>query len=72
MKVQCVKVSELRKKEYENLEKWMNNDDNVYVGRRGRIFIHFKDEEGEKKKRYFGYEGSSYSRHRCIGKCTCG
>lgn len=37
----CVKVASLRKK-YDknmNLKKWLENPDNVYVGRRGRIFI---------------------------------
>lgn len=65
MNFQCVKVSELRKIGYVSLEDWMNDDNNVYVGRKGRIFITEEivdDETNEKKKerRYFGYEGSVY------------
>lgn len=40
----CIKVSNLRKEGYENFKKWLKDDNNVYVGRAGRIFI---------KKRFF-------------------
>jgi uncharacterized protein YabN with tetrapyrrole methylase and pyrophosphatase domain len=39
----CIKVSNLRKIGYNNLREWMADDRNVYVGRRGRVFIHRKD-----------------------------
>lgn len=38
----CVKVAELRKKYEDNsitLKSWLENKDNMYVGRHGRIFI---------------------------------
>lgn len=35
----CIKVDNLRKNGYENLKTWMDNSDNMYVGRKGRIFI---------------------------------
>ena len=60
----CVKISNLRKlkkkdgNNYTDLEDWMNTPGNIYVGRRGRIFIHDK-ETGEKK--YFGYPESKYA-----------
>lgn len=52
----CVSVSELRKRYNDKtmtLEKWLNNSENVYVGRRGRIWI----TENE-TKRIFHYPGS--------------
>lgn len=47
----CVAVSELRKKYKDksiDLKKWLSDPDNIYVGRRGRIWIngeifHYKD-----------------------------
>ena len=49
----CVKVSELRYYYGQDItfEKWLNNPDNVYVGRRGRIFI---------DKKIFHYSGSKW------------
>jgi hypothetical protein len=35
----CIKVDNLRKNGYESLKTWMDNSDNMYVGRPGRIFI---------------------------------
>jgi hypothetical protein len=35
----CVKVAHLRKIGYSDLKEWMEDSRNVYVGRRGRIFI---------------------------------
>ena len=35
----CIKVSNLRKHKYNNLREWIENKDNIYVGRYGRIFI---------------------------------
>lgn len=46
---QCIKVKQLRKiRKDMDLEKWLNIDNNLYVGRRGRIFIdgnifHYKE-----------------------------
>lgn len=37
--VTCIKVSNLRKQGYSNLREWMNVENNIYVGRHGRIFI---------------------------------
>jgi hypothetical protein len=37
-KVVSVKVNDIRPK-YDNLKEWMDDDDNVYIGRRGIVFI---------------------------------
>lgn len=37
--VTCLKVGNLRTQGYDNLREWMSNPNNVYTGRRGRIFI---------------------------------
>lgn len=50
-KVQCVKVSELRKNGYDSFEEWLKDPNNVYTGRPGRIFIN---------KVYFRYDGSKW------------
>lgn len=42
MKV-CVKVSNLRKIGYFSLREWMNDEENKYIGRQGRIWITEKD-----------------------------
>ena len=34
----CIKVSNLRKNKYNNLRQWIENKNNIYVGRYGRIF----------------------------------
>ena len=63
---QCVKVSFLRK-DYDkdiNLDRWMENPENVYVGRRGRIFITQKD--GSKK--VFHYPESKWANPYKVGK----
>jgi hypothetical protein len=52
----CVKVARLRERKYSNLEEWLNETNNLYVGRRGRIFItHGKD------KRIFHYSELKWS-----------
>lgn len=54
-KTQCVKIDSLRK-DYD-LEKWMKEENNMYAGRRGRIFI------GSNKigdKRIFHYSDSKW------------
>lgn len=35
----CIKVANLRKLKYKSLKDWLDNKNNLYVGRRGRIFI---------------------------------
>jgi hypothetical protein len=37
-RVVCVKVKDTRP-EYQNLREWMANENNVYIGRRGVVFI---------------------------------
>ena len=57
-KTQCLKVASLRKKygdENIDLEKWMAMPNNLYTGRRGRIFIGSGDE-----KRIFHYSDSKW------------
>ena len=48
----CIKVSNLRKEGYENFREWLKEVNNVYVGRRGRIFIN---------KEIFHFSGSKWS-----------
>jgi hypothetical protein len=38
MQVVCVKVSNIRP-QYQNLKEWCSNPNNVYIGRRGIVFI---------------------------------
>jgi hypothetical protein len=52
----CIRVANLRKEGYANLREWMDNPNNVYVGRRGRIFIHTGGE-----KEIFHYTGSKWA-----------
>jgi hypothetical protein len=52
----CIKVDNLRKHGYSDLEEWMNTPGNIYVGRRGRIFITYPD----KSRKVFVYEGSKW------------
>lgn len=51
----CVKVASLRELGYDHLEDWINDPKNVYVGRRGRIWITC---DGD--KRIYHYEGSKW------------
>lgn len=55
---ECIKISNLRKKYGSDItfEKWLQNSNNFYCGRSGRIFI---TENGIKK--YFGYEASKWA-----------
>jgi len=64
---QCVKVAELRKA-YQgvpdiNLEWWMNQPNNLYVGRPGRVFI----TEADGNKRVFSYPGSKWANPYKVG-----
>ena len=52
----CMKVEHLRKLGYQSLEDWMSHEDNIYVGRHGRIFITENDE-----KRIFHYGASIFA-----------
>lgn len=52
----CIKVSNLRKLKYKSLKDWLENKDNLYVGRRGRIFI---KENNESK--IFHYKESKWA-----------
>lgn len=55
MSAVSVKVDVLRKEGYSSLQEWMQCQDNVYVGRRGRVFIH---EDGG--KRLYHYSASKW------------
>lgn len=58
----CLKVSNLRKKGFENLKEWMENPNNVYTGRGGRIWIWEDelDEQSKRKKYMFHYRASKW------------
>lgn len=61
-----VKVAALRQDGYVNLESWLaDQTNNLYVGRRGRIFI--KD-EGAAKPRIFHYPASKWQNPFVVGK----
>src|SRR5271168_2942066 len=47
----CIKVANLRKIGYTDLREWMLKENNIYVGRYGRIFIN---------KEIFNYKGSKW------------
>ena len=53
----CIAVANLRIQGFTDLEDWLNHDNNIYVGRRGRIFITDKD----KTKRIFHYKESEFA-----------
>jgi len=59
-KTMCIKVENLRKNGYSSLEEWLKNPNNVYVGRRGRIFI-TEEKEGVKTRRLFHYPQSKFA-----------
>ena len=52
----CVKVSNLRLLGYSDLEKWIADPKNLYVGRAGRLWI----TEADKEKRVYYYPGSIF------------
>ena len=58
-----VKVAELRSSGYADLEAWLQDSQNLYVGRRGRIFIHT-----DGRKRIFHYAGSKWHNPYAVGK----
>lgn len=49
--VVCVKVKDIRPR-YSNLKEWMDDSDNVYIGRAGVVFIEETVDGVKKKKRY--------------------
>lgn len=53
---QCLKIQHLKQQGYNNLEEWLKNPKNKYVGRKGRLYI---TEHG--KKRIFNYSGSDFA-----------
>ncbi|CAE7365568.1 hypothetical protein AK812_SmicGene39128 [Symbiodinium microadriaticum] len=57
-----VKVAELRSAGYVDFETWLKGSRNVYVGRRGRIFIH-----NDGGKRIFHYPGSKWQNPYAVG-----
>jgi hypothetical protein len=64
-KTQCVKVDALRKSSGDKtitLKKWMKDENNVYVGRQGRIFIGKGDD-----KEIFHYKGSKFANPYKVG-----
>lgn len=61
-----VKVASLRKAGYEDFEKWLEDPENVYVGRRGRIFIHGSNGS----KRIFHFPGSKWQNPIVVSKTT--
>lgn len=63
----CIKVSNLRKNAYKDLEDWISDADNLYVGRRGRIFITNPE---TKEKKIFHYKESKWANPYKVGKKT--
>lgn len=53
----CVKVSNLRKIGYFSLREWIADDKNLYVGRRGRLWI----TENNGDKNIFHYPESKWA-----------
>lgn len=39
MSVENVKVKSIREKGYQNLKEWMSDENNIYIGRAGIVFI---------------------------------
>lgn len=65
----CVKVANLRKKSgpgrksYSNFREWLEDKNNVYTGRYGRIFITTKEKgaSSDSKREIFHYKGSKWA-----------
>ena len=59
---QCIKVSNLRKNGYTDLNNWLSMENNIYVGRTGRIWV---------DKKIFHYTGSKWANPFKVNeKCT--
>lgn len=67
--VVCIKVSDLRKLGYTDLEHWMQDPNNLYTGRRGRIFITDpnKPKEPGVNPRIFNYPASKWKNPYKVG-----
>lgn len=64
----CIKVENLRKIGYEDLEQWLGDPDNHYVGRRGRIFI---TDPKTKQRRIFHYPDNKWKNpYKVDNMCT--
>jgi len=50
-RIVCVKVKDIRPR-YNNLKEWMEDPQNVYIGRRGIVFVNIIDQNGQKKVRW--------------------
>uniref|UniRef100_A0A6C0EJW9 DUF4326 domain-containing protein n=1 Tax=viral metagenome TaxID=1070528 RepID=A0A6C0EJW9_9ZZZZ len=59
----CLKISNLRKLGYFSLREWMEEPGNVYVGRRGRLWI----TEEDKTKTLFMYPDSKWKNPYKVG-----
>ena len=66
---ECVKISFLRKNYKDikdiDLEKWIFMDKNLYVGRKGRIWI---TDPKTKEKKIFNYKSSKWANPYKVGK----
>ena len=64
---QCIKVDSLRKIQANyNLKEWMKDENHLYVGRRGRVFIHKNDGT----KEIFHYKESKWHNPFKVGQKT--
>lgn len=67
MNVQNVRVAYIRPQGYQNLKKWIDNENNLYIGRGGIVFI---DEERYPKvssKWHNPFKvGTQYTRDSCL------
>lgn len=63
----CVKISKLQTLGYSDLEHWLSNPDNMYVGSAGRIFI---TDKKTNTKKIFHYEGSKWKNPFNLKKYT--
>ena len=70
----CIKVTSLRKIYNDSnisLKQWMEDPNNLYVGRNGRIFITYPDIDpttNKKRKEVFHYKGSKWQNPYKVGE----
>ena len=51
MSIQCVKVEHLRQAHGDmDFKRWVTNPDNIYVGGKGRVYIHHYPRDGEERQ----------------------
>lgn len=60
----CIRVANLRKEGYTDLENWINTPNNIYTGRANRIWITNKK---TKEKRIFHFKGSKWQNPYKVG-----